>query len=70
VRLQLRAGHASPLRATLADLRRWRRLPPALAPRRRERVSVRVWIPTSVDGGHEGRRAEVTLEFVRKGPQP
>jgi hypothetical protein len=69
VRLQLRAGHGSPLRATLGELRRWRRLAPALAPQHRERVAVRVWIPASVDGGHEGRRAEVTLDFVRKGAQ-
>ena len=69
VRLELRAGKGAPLRTTLADLRRWRRLEPALAPQRRERVAIRVWIPASVDGGHEGRRTDVTLEFVRKGAQ-
>ena len=67
VRVELRAGKGSPLRTTLADLRRWRRLEPALAPQRRERVAIRVWIPASVDGGHEGRRSDVTLEFARKG---
>jgi hypothetical protein len=67
VRLQLQVGDGSPLRTTLGALRRWQRLGPALAPHDRERVSVRVWIPASVDGGHEGRRARVTLEFVRKG---
>jgi hypothetical protein len=69
VRLELRAGAGSPLRTTLADLRRWRRLRPALAPQRRVRVAVRAWIPASVEGGHEARRTAVTLEFVRKGTQ-
>jgi hypothetical protein len=69
VRLELRTGHGSPLRTTLGELRGWRRLEPALAPHRRERVAVRVWIPASVDGGHEARRTDVVLEFVRKGTE-
>jgi hypothetical protein len=69
VQVRLRPDRGSAVRTTLGALRRWRRFGPALAPHRRARVAVRVWIPASVDGGHEGRRAEVTLEFVRKGPQ-
>jgi hypothetical protein len=70
VRLELRPGDGSPVRATLAELRSWRRLGPTLGAHSRERVAVRVWIPASVEGGHEARRTEVTLEFVRKGTQP
>ena len=67
LRVELRAGGGRPLRVTLGELRRWRRLGPALAPHRRERVAVRVWIPASAGGDHEGRRADVTLEFLREG---
>jgi hypothetical protein len=70
VRLQLRPGDGPALRSTLGALRRWRQLRPALAPQRREAVTVRVWIPASAGRGHEGRRADVTLEFARRGTQP
>jgi hypothetical protein len=66
LRVELRARGGRPLRATLGELSRWRRLGPALPPQRQERIAVRVWIPASA-GGHEGRRADVTLEFLRRG---
>jgi hypothetical protein len=66
VRVELRAGHGRPLRATLGQLRRWRRIGPSLEAHRREPVALRIWIPRS-DGGYEGRRSDVTLEFLRRG---
>ena len=66
VRVELRAGAGRPLRATLGQLRRWRRVGPSLAAHRSEPVAVRLWIPRS-DGGHEGRQSDVTLEFLRRG---
>jgi hypothetical protein len=67
VHVELRAGHARPLRTTLGGLRRWRRLGGTLASQAERRIAVRAWIPASVAGGHEGRRAEIGLEFTRKG---
>jgi hypothetical protein len=69
VRVELRPGHGSPLRTTLAGLRRWRPVGPALAAHRRKRLDVRLSIPGSAPGGHEGRHADVTLEFIRRGAQ-
>jgi hypothetical protein len=67
VRVELRASGARPLRTTLGGLRRWRRLGTTLARQTERRIAMRVWLPASVTGGHEGRRAEITLEFTRKG---
>ena len=67
VQVELRAGARRPLRATLGQLRRWRRVGPSLSAHRREPVAVRIWIPRSHERGHEGRHADVTLEFLRRG---
>ena len=67
VRVELRAGAGRPLRATLGELRRWRRVGAPLAAHRRTPVALRIWIPRSASGAHEGRRADVTLEFLRRG---
>jgi hypothetical protein len=67
VRVELRAGHARPLRTTLSGLRRWRRVGTTLPRQTERRIAIRVWIPASVTGGHEGRRSAITLEFTRKG---
>jgi hypothetical protein len=67
VLVELRAAGARPLRTTLGGLRRWRRLGGTLASQAERRLAIRAWIPASVAGGHEGRRADITLEFTRKG---
>jgi hypothetical protein len=67
VRIRLQASDGRSLQARLGALRRWQQLQPALAPHRRERVAVRAWIPASAGRSHRGRRADVTLEFLRKG---
>jgi hypothetical protein len=67
VLVELRAGNARPQRTTLSALRRWRPLGTTLARQAERRIAVRVWIPASVTGGHEGRRADITLEFTRRG---
>lgn len=67
LRVELRIGGGRPLRATLGELRRWRRIGAPLAAHRRAPVHVLIWIPRSAGGGHEGRQADVTLEFLRRG---
>jgi hypothetical protein len=65
--VELQAGDADPMRTTLGALRRWRPVGARVASKREQTVTVRVWIPGSASAGYEGRRADVTLEFTRKG---
>jgi hypothetical protein len=65
--VELSGGGKPSLETTLGELRSWRSLGAPLASQRKRTISVRAWIPASVTGGHEGRRADVTLEFTREG---
>jgi hypothetical protein len=67
VLVELRGAGAPALRTTLAELRDWRAVSAPLASQRKRAISVRAWIPASVAGGHEARRADLTLEFTREG---
>lgn len=65
--VELRGGGVPALRTTLAELRDWRGVGTPLASQRKRTIMVRAWIPASVAGGYEARRAELTLEFTREG---
>ena len=65
VRVELRLGKSQPRLTSLGRLRRWRPLGRALPSQQGRRVTVRVWIPAEVRDGHQGRRADLALEFTR-----
>jgi hypothetical protein len=67
VTVELRVGSSGRMRTTLGALRRWRPVGARVASQRKRPVAMRVWIPSSVPGGHEARRLDVTLEFTREG---
>jgi hypothetical protein len=68
VRLDVSAGGETLHRGTLAALRSWASRSFTLESGARKRISLRVWLPSSVTGGYRGRIEDVNLELKPEVP--
>ncbi len=63
LRIQIRAGDQEVFRGRLRRLRRWTARSFRIAPRAKQRVRVRAWLPSSLTKGRRARVANLTFEW-------